>query len=103
MTSELSPYFRSLARQRRICPECLRGCLTVKPSGSGDPDAAWDACACGYRQLRLAPEGARLNTGPTEAPGEDQLMVDRLNAQLREGEGSTRRKMGQVIRFRPRA
>lgn len=98
--SELSPYFRSLSRQRRMCPWCMRGRLSVEPSDSGDPDAAWDVCGCGYRQLRLAPGHARLGTGPTRPPDRAQLEVDGLNAALRGGrEGCG----AEVIRFEPRA
>ena len=98
----LSPYFRSLSRQRRVCPWCLRGTLSVEPSDSGDPDAAWDVHeACGYRQLRLAPPNARVGTGPTAPPGEGQALVDELNAGLR-GERAAPRG-AKVIQFRPRA
>ena len=71
----------------RMSPWCLRGTLSVEPSANGDPDAAWDVHgACGYRQLRLAPPGARLGTGPTAPPGAGQALADELNAGLR-GEG----------------
>ena len=60
----LSPYFKSLAKQKRICPDCLRGMLRVEPTPIPQPDMAVEVCdRCGYFQLLEAPAG----TAPSQA------------------------------------
>lgn len=55
----LNAYFRSLAKQKRICPDCLRGTLRVEPTPIPQPDMAVEVCdRCGYFQLLEAPAGA---------------------------------------------
>ena len=54
----LSPYFASLARQKRVCPDCLRGVLRIEPTPRPRPDMAVEVCdRCGYFQLLEAPAG----------------------------------------------
>lgn len=57
---ELSPYFKALARQKRICPRCHKAPLSIVPL-----ELTWDGAtekcgACGYMQTIFAPESARL-------------------------------------------
>lgn len=56
---DMTPYFRSRAKQKRICPECHKGLLFVKPTLN--PNAGIDKCPnCGYFQVVEAPAGARV-------------------------------------------
>lgn len=51
-----SPYFRSLARQARLCPRC--GAKT-RLAGTLNPDAAYEVCdRCGLFTTLVAPEWA---------------------------------------------
>lgn len=57
---ELSPYFEALARQKRVCPRCHKAPLSIVPLAL-TWDGATEKCeACGYMNLILAPESARL-------------------------------------------
>lgn len=101
--SVLSPYFESLSKQRRICPECGTRFLRVEPSGCDDPDFAWDVCDCGHMEFREAPDWAKLGTGPRGVPDNSPSTVarelnERLAARQRREEG----KAAQLIKFRPR-
>ena len=52
----LSPYFSSLAEQKRVCPDCLRGMLRIEPTPRPRPDMAVEVCdRCGYFHLLEAP------------------------------------------------
>ena len=64
----LSPYFRALAREKRICPECLRRYLEVRPAGES-PNVAVDWCECGYRQVVAAPRSMRVGRSSAASPG----------------------------------
>ena len=97
---ELSPYFRSLAEQKRLCPECGTRFLRVEPSDYDDPDFAWDVCDCGYLALREAPGWAKLRTG-ARLPVPDnpiQQLADELNADLR---AKRQRADCKVLQFKP--
>lgn len=60
----LSPYFESLAKRKRVCPDCLRGTLRVEPTPIPQPGMAVEVCdRCGYFQLLGAPEGAVPSVG----------------------------------------
>ena len=48
-----------LAREKRVCPKCLKGYLRVEPAGDS-PNVAMDCCECGYRQVRLAPRSMQV-------------------------------------------
>ncbi len=74
----LSPYFEMLAREKRICPECLKRYLTVEPAGRS-PNVAMDCCECGYRHVVSAPSWAHLDYDPAAGDPLQQL-VDDLNA-----------------------
>lgn len=50
----LSPYFAALARQKRICPECLKRALCIQENPI-DPNVAYDECDCGYSKPVYAP------------------------------------------------
>jgi transcription elongation factor Elf1 len=74
---ELSPYFKALARQKRICPRCHKAPLSIVPL-----ELTWDGVtekceACGYMQAIFAPESARLGQReqveeqPAESSGVD--------------------------------
>ena len=74
---ELSPYFKALARQKRICPRCHKAPLSIVPLAL-TWDGATEKCgACGYMNLILAPESARLGQReqvedqPAESSGVD--------------------------------
>lgn len=57
MPKELSPYFASLSKQKRICPQCLSRPLRIEPSLN--PDVAYETCACGYIYTIEAPTNAK--------------------------------------------
>ncbi len=75
---QLSPYFKMLAREKRICPKCLKGRLRVAPAGLS-PNVAMDRCECGYMQVRVAPESMQVEEEPAPKGMYGQL-VDELNA-----------------------
>lgn len=81
---QLSPYFESLSKQKRICPECLSRPLRVEPSETGYYDSAFDVCDCGYSQVRIAPEEAMVGgrDESVELP-ERSIAIKRLNDDLR--------------------
>ncbi len=98
----LSPYFKTLAREKRVCPECLKGYLRVLPAGDS-PNVAMDCCECGYMRVREAPRSMRIER--SAAPKDDlQRLVDELNAGIRrEARAGKRRarvtgREGNVIR-----
>ena len=67
----LSPYFQSLARQRRLCPECCRGELFVTPTLN--PNAAWERCPrCDYSRVLAPPTSA----AKVDWPGNTKEEVD---------------------------
>jgi len=56
---DMTPYFRSRHKQKRICPECHQAALFVKPTPS--PNVGIDKCPnCRYLQVVEAPAGARV-------------------------------------------
>lgn len=60
----LSPYFKSLAKQKRVCPDCLRGMLRIEPAPVPQPDMAFEVCdKCGYFHLLEAPGGSAPASG----------------------------------------
>lgn len=78
---QLSPYHVSRSKRKRICPQCLKRSLRVKPAGDS-PNVALDYCDCGYRQVVEAPKSAWVE--PPDVPsGERQRLVDELNGGLR--------------------
>ena len=56
---ELSPYFKSLARAPHLCPEC-RAPVKLEPLELTWDVAVWKCDACGWFQLELAPEAAKV-------------------------------------------
>ena len=63
----LSPYFRALAREPRICPDCLEHRLRLVPLELTWDGAIWKCDGCGWFQLELAPDDAKL--GPRGLEG----------------------------------
>lgn len=61
---ELSPYFKSLTRTPKMCPEC-HAPIRLNPLELTWDGAMWKCDACGWCQLELAPEAAKL--GPRRA------------------------------------
>lgn len=56
---DMTPYFQSRHRQKRICPECHSAALEVRPTLS--PNAGVDRCPrCHYFQVAIAPEAAQV-------------------------------------------
>ena len=56
---DMTPYFRSRHAQKRICPECHKAALEVRPTLS--PNGGIDHCPnCGYFQVVVAPEAAKV-------------------------------------------
>ena len=56
---DMTPYFRSLARQKRICPKCHQAALTVEPTLN--PNIGADRCPkCRYFMAVCAPEAAMV-------------------------------------------
>lgn len=65
--SRLSPYFEALSKQKRVCPDCLRGVLTIEPSL--DPNGAYEKCReCGYLRSITAPKEALVDWEPNPEP-----------------------------------
>ena len=56
---EISPYFRALDRQGRICPWCHKR-ARIEPSAL-NPDVAMWSCDCGWFQAIEAPRNAKSN------------------------------------------
>ncbi|WP_165170675.1 hypothetical protein [Adlercreutzia sp. ZJ242] len=57
----MTPYFESMARQKRICPSCLVHLLRFEPTPLNQDAAVWRCDGCGWFQTVLAPK-------PAEAP-----------------------------------
>ncbi len=58
--TKLSPYFRSLKRQKRVCPECKKALLTIEPSLN--INGAYEVCTkCNYIQSLTAPKEFWIN------------------------------------------
>ena len=58
---DMIPHFQSRARQKRICPECHKAALTVRPTAL-NPNGAFDYCPeCHYFQVIIAPEEAQVS------------------------------------------
>lgn len=76
---QLSPYHASRAKQKRICPQCLKHFLYVRPAGDS-PNVALDCCDCGYRQVVEAPRSAWVEQ--PETLRREQRLADDLNAGL---------------------
>ena len=56
---ELSPYFKSLARTPHVCPRCRKP-VELKSLELTWDGAMWKCDACGWCQLELAPEAAKV-------------------------------------------
>ncbi|WP_077597780.1 hypothetical protein [Olsenella urininfantis] len=57
-----NPYFRSMARQVRLCPRCGH---KTRLAGTLNPDAAYEACDdCGLFTTLVAPEWASDKSQP---------------------------------------
>lgn len=56
--SDFSPYFEIMAKQKRMCPKCMKRQTRLKKSLT--PNAAYEVCDCGYFQSLTAPENARV-------------------------------------------
>ena len=57
---DMTPYFQSRAREKRICPQCHKATLAVKPTAL-NPNYAFDFCPkCHYLQLVAAPRAAQV-------------------------------------------
>ncbi len=52
------PYFESLGREKRVCPDCLRHSLRLEPSALNPLAAVWRCDGCGWFQTVMAPENA---------------------------------------------
>lgn len=75
-----NPYFRALAREKRICPECLERYLRLEPAGGSSRDVAVDECDCGYSQVRVSPPSCCVGRDPDAPVDRLQRMADELNA-----------------------
>ena len=63
----LSPYFKSLAKSKRVCPDCLAATLVIEPSL--DPNGAYEKCPkCGYIRSITAPKSAWVDWEPDPEP-----------------------------------
>lgn len=72
---ELSPYFASLARRPRMCPEC-HGRLGLQALERTWDGAMWRCGRCGWCQLEQAPEAARMGQREPEGKGANIIRVD---------------------------
>lgn len=66
---QLSPYFKSLARTPRICPDCHRHKLALKPLELTWDAAVWKCEGCGWFQTVLAPESAKMGQRDAKPSG----------------------------------
>lgn len=57
--SDFSPYFESMARQKRMCPKCMK--RRTRLEKSLNPNAAYETCECGYFQTISAPNNAQVS------------------------------------------
>lgn len=57
---QLSPYFASLAKQKRICPDCLKATLRLEPTPLDINTAVWVCDRCGWFQAVTAPKSAQV-------------------------------------------
>lgn len=73
---ELSPYFKSLARVPRICPDCMERKLRLQPLELTWDAAVWRCDGCGWFQTELAPESAKLGQRGEEKPRARIISVD---------------------------
>ena len=64
---ELSPYFKSLTRTPHMCPECHKP-IRLNPLKRTWDGAMWKCDACGWCQLELAPDSAKLGQRDSEQP-----------------------------------
>ena len=55
----LSPYFKSMAAQKRMCPDCF-GQTYIEESDVHNPNVAIEHCDCGYIQVLCAPKAAEV-------------------------------------------
>lgn len=59
----LNPYFEWLDKQKRLCPECAKHLLVLRPTLN--PNAMYEECdGCGYFQTILAPKESWVEVGP---------------------------------------
>lgn len=72
---ELSPYFKSLTRTPKMCPEC-HAPIRLNPLELTWDGAMWKCDACGWCQLELAPEAAKLGQREPEKPRARIIPVD---------------------------
>ena len=72
---ELSPYFKSLTRTPKMCPEC-HAPIRLNPLELTWDGAMWKCDACGWCQLELAPEAAKLGQREPEKPRARIISVD---------------------------
>lgn len=72
---ELSPYFKSLMRTPKMCPEC-HAPIRLNPLELTWDGAMWKCDACGWCQLELAPEAAKLGQREPEKPRARIISVD---------------------------
>ncbi len=56
--SDFCPYFESLRRMKRICPECHSRVLQLRETLN--PNGALEFCDCGYFQGLTAPKAAQV-------------------------------------------
>lgn len=58
----LNPYFKQLDKQKRLCPECAKHLLVLRPTLN--PNAMYEECdGCGYFQTILAPKESWVEAG----------------------------------------
>jgi ribosomal protein L37AE/L43A len=71
---QLSPYFKALARDPGMCPEC-GGRLRLQALERTWDAAVWRCGACGWLEVAEAPASARM--GPRgEGPGARVIIAD---------------------------
>lgn len=59
-TKPLNPYFQALAKQPRMCPDCLKHKLRLVSLELTWDAAVWKCDGCGWFQTVLAPESAKM-------------------------------------------
>ena len=72
---ELSPYFKAISRTPHVCPRC-RHKLELQPLRLTWDGAVWRCRDCGWFQVEMAPDSAKMGSRVKEEPTARILSVE---------------------------